>query len=79
MVIHAVATFQLKTIWNFIQEHSEDNYKFSSAEKRALNPSGGRGFGFQVTGMIKGFVSVLNVRFRDLFGLQTVASIYWAA
>ena len=79
MVVHTIATCQLTIIWNSIQEHSEDNYKFSSAEKRALNPSRGRGFGFKVTGMIKGFVSVLNVRFRDLFGLQTLASIYWAA
>ena len=26
-----------KIIWNLIQGHSEDNYEFSSAEKRALN------------------------------------------
>ena len=32
-------TCQLTIIWNLIQEHSEDNYKFSSAEKRALNTS----------------------------------------
>ena len=61
-------TCQLKTIWNLIQEHSEDNCKFSSAEKRALNPSGGQQYGFQVTGMIKGFFSLSNFRFRDLFG-----------
>ena len=28
---------QLKIIWNLIQENSEDNYEFSSAEKRALD------------------------------------------
>ena len=28
---------QLTIIWNLIQENSEDNYEFSSAEKRALN------------------------------------------
>ena len=30
-------TRQLKIVWNLIQENSEDNYDFSSAEKRALN------------------------------------------
>ena len=33
-------TRQLKIIWNLIQENSEDNYEFSSAEKHALR--GGR-------------------------------------
>ena len=28
---------QLKIIWNLIQENSEDNYEFSSAEKRSLD------------------------------------------
>ena len=64
MVVHAVATCQLKIIWNLIQEHSEDNNKFSRDEKRAPNPSGGGGgggySGFQVTGMIKGFFFVLK-------------------
>ena len=43
MVVHAVATCQFKIICNLIQEHSEDNYKFSSADrqKRALSPTGG--------------------------------------
>ena len=36
MVFHT-GTRQLKIIWNFIQENSEDNNEFSSAEKRALN------------------------------------------
>ena len=36
MVVHT-GTRQLKIIWNLIQENSEDNYEFSSAEKRALN------------------------------------------
>ena len=73
MVVHAVATCQLKIIWNLIQEHSQDNYKFSRAEKRAPNPSGagGGGYsGFQVTEMIKVFFSVSNFRFRDLFGQE---------
>ena len=39
MVAHAITTCQLKIIWNLIQEHLEDNCNFSSAEKRALNPS----------------------------------------
>ena len=30
-------TGRLKIIWNLIQENSEDNYEFLSAEKRALN------------------------------------------
>ena len=30
-------THQLKIIWNLIEENSEDNYKFSIAEKRVLN------------------------------------------
>ena len=30
-------TRQLKIIWNLIQKNSEDNYEFSSAEKRVLN------------------------------------------
>ena len=59
MVLHTIVICQLKIIWNLIQEYSEDNYKFSSAEKRDLNPSeqgeGGGYSGFQVTGMIKGF------------------------
>ena len=38
-MVHTIATCQLTIIWNLIQEHSEDNYKFSSAEKRALNTS----------------------------------------
>ena len=36
MVVHT-GTRQLKIIWNLIQENSEDNYEFSSAEKHALN------------------------------------------
>ena len=43
MVVHAVATCQLKITWNLIQEHSEDNNKFSRDEKRAPNPNGGGG------------------------------------
>ena len=31
MVVHT-GTRQLKIIWNLIQENSEDNYEFSSAE-----------------------------------------------
>ena len=52
MVIHAITTCQLKIIWNLIQEHLEDNCNFSSAEKRALNPSehGGGGGGGGGTG-----------------------------
>ena len=47
MVAHAITTCQLKIIWNLIQEDLEDNCNFSSAEKRALNPSehGGGGGG----------------------------------
>ena len=46
MVAHAITTCQLKIIWNLIQEDLEDNCNFSSAEKRALNPSGlGKGGG----------------------------------
>ena len=62
MVIHAITTCQLKIIWNLIQEHLEDNCNFSSAEKRIASMGGGGGkggggySGFQVTGMIKGFV-----------------------
>ena len=37
-------TRQLKIIWNLIQENSEDNYVFSSAEKRALNYPASSGF-----------------------------------
>ena len=64
MVVHAIATCQLKIIWNLLQEHLENNFNFSSAEKRALSPSehsggggggGGGHSGFQVVGMIKGF------------------------
>ena len=36
VVVHT-GTHQLKIIWNLIQENSEDNYEFSSAEKRVLN------------------------------------------
>ena len=36
MVVHT-ETCQHKVIWNLIQQNSEDNYEFSSAEKRALN------------------------------------------
>ena len=73
MVVHAVTTCQLKVIWNLIQDHSEDNYKFSRAEKRAPNPSGAGGgmlriscdrddqrifFGFKIS--ISGFVWVVK-------------------
>ena len=30
-------TCQLEITWNLIQENSEDNYEFSSAEKSTLN------------------------------------------
>ena len=36
MVVHS-GTRQPKIIGNLIQESSEDNYEFSSAEKRVLN------------------------------------------
>ena len=36
MVVHT-GTRQLKIISNLIEENSEDNYEFSSAEKRVLN------------------------------------------
>ena len=36
VVVHT-GTCQLKIIWNLIQENSDDNFEFSSAEKRALN------------------------------------------
>ena len=36
VVVHT-GTRQLKIIWNLIQENSEDNYVFSSAEKHSLN------------------------------------------
>ena len=36
MVVHT-GTRQLKIIWIFIQDNSEDSYEFSSAEQRALN------------------------------------------
>ena len=36
VVVHTGAC-QLKIIWNLIQENSEDNFEFSSAEKRAFN------------------------------------------
>ena len=36
MVVHT-GTRRLKIIWNLIEENSEDNYEFSSAEKRVLN------------------------------------------
>ena len=35
VVVHT-GTGQLKIIWNLIQENSENNYVFSSAEKRDL-------------------------------------------
>ena len=47
-MVHAIATCQLKIIWNLLQEHLENNFNFSSAEKRALSPSehsGGGGGG----------------------------------
>ena len=37
LVVFHTGTRQLKIIWNLIRENSEDNYEFSSAEKRALN------------------------------------------
>ena len=63
MLIHPVATCQLKIICNFIQEHSEDNQKLSSAETSGGcgmwgKGGGGGDSGFQVPGMIKGFFSV---------------------
>ena len=36
MVVHT-GTCQLEIIWNLIQENSEDNYEFWSAEKSTLN------------------------------------------
>ena len=74
MVVHTIATCQLKIIWKLIQEHSGDNYKWSSAEKRALNPSGlGKGGGGGGTPDIQPErddqrISFGNFRFRDLFG-----------
>ena len=87
MVVHTVATCQRSIIWNLIQEHSECSYKFASAEKRALNPrkrraEGGGGvgyFGFQVTGMIKGFFNFEIFDFRICLGRKILASIFWAA
>ena len=46
MVVHT-GTRRLKIIWNLIEENSEENYKFSNAEKRVLNTHidlGHRGF-----------------------------------
>ena len=81
MVLHTIVICQLKIIWNLIQEYSEDNYKFSSAEKRDLNPSeqgeGGGYSGFQVTGMIKGFFWFEIFDFGICLGRKIFASIFF--
>ena len=72
MVVHTIATCQLEIIWNLIQEHSEDNYKFTSAEKRAINPSKQRA-GERVLRISSDrddqmIFLFCNFRFLDLFG-----------
>ena len=71
-MVHTIATCQLEIIWNLIQEHSEDNYKFTSAEKRAINPSKQRGGGrvLRISSDRDDQMIFLfcNFRFLDLFG-----------
>ena len=72
MVAHTIATCQLEIIWNLIQEHSEDNYKFTSAEKRAINPSkqraGGRVLWISSDRDDQRIFLFCNFRFLDLSG-----------
>ena len=73
MVVHTIATCQLEIIWKLIQEHSEDNYKFTSAEKRAINPSKQRAGGGGVLRISSDrddqrIFLFCNFRFLDLFG-----------
>ena len=81
MVVHAIATCQLKIIWNLLQEHLENNFNFSSAEKRALSPSKHGGGG--------GVLRISSGRddqriFLEIFDSGTClsrkifASIFWA-
>ena len=72
MVVHTIATCQLEIIWNLIQEHSEDNYKFTSAEKRAINPckqrAAGRVLRISSDRDDQRIFLFCNFRFLDLFG-----------
>ena len=60
--------------------HSLPNKKPGPVRTYSHPQEGGGGYsGFQVTGMIEGVFWVWNFRFRDFFGYENLASIFWGS